>query len=126
MSRELALQHELEHLRALNSTVDLLLATVKKVGTDVTVSKKATDNTSGLLEDWTKILNQTKFVNAALRNPQWKGKSEGESDEENGTALQEQELLETELASLEAENERLAKNVHSASPPKKVLKRARR
>ncbi|GEQ70387.1 hypothetical protein JCM33374_g4064 [Metschnikowia sp. JCM 33374] len=125
MSRELALSKELENLKKLNASVDSLLASVQKVNTDVTASKKATDNSAALLEDWVQILNQTRFVSESLRNPEWKGTPEAETDDATDASLSRERQIEAELSAMEAENDRLATTLHSGPSPKRTPKRAR-
>lgn len=105
MSRQ-SLEAELEHLQKLNSTVDLLLDTVKNTLTKIHTIKGATDSTAVLLDDWIRILNQTQFTQAVLQDPQWQG-PESEDPESVDYTLREA-ALEAELREIELENDRLA------------------
>lgn len=119
MSREESLQKELSQLVSLNSMADQLLDTIKKTQNNIFTSKRATDSTSALLEDWIKILNQTKFVNDALDDPSWTGPNDAEVAETNNS----QEVsLTAELRALEKENESLQLRLDSLG----LLPRAKR
>lgn len=102
MSSQAALEKELQHLTGLNNMADQLLETIRTTLQNISTLKKATDSTSALLEDWIKILNQTKFVGDVLADPSWKG---AESDTV-GQDKQEVEL-EAELRAIEQENQKL-------------------
>lgn len=105
MSRQAALEKELNQLKGLNNMADQLLETVKKTQQNIATSKKATDSTSALLESWIKILNQTKFVGDVLEDPAWTGP---EPDSENAQAMDNEEAeLNAELRALEKENSNL-------------------
>lgn len=105
MSRQ-SLEAELEHLKELNTTVDLLLDTVRSTLTKIHTIKGATDSTAVLLDDWIRILNQTQFTQAVLKDPQWQGP---ESDDVEPVDYSRREAtLEAELREIEAENDRLA------------------
>lgn len=105
MSRQ-SLEAELEHLKKLNTTVDLLLDTVKNTLTKIHTIKGATDSTAVLLDDWIRILNQTQFTQAVLNDPNWQGP---ESDDVDTIDYSLREAaLEAELREIEAENERLS------------------
>ncbi|KAM9902759.1 hypothetical protein OXX69_008180 [Metschnikowia pulcherrima] len=125
MSRELSLERELEQLNALNQSVDSLLSAVTRVSENVNAAKSSTDNSAALLEDWISILNQTRFANNALRNPQWKGTLDDTEDEMDSVSRKRAQL-EAELLAVEAENERLEKNSVPVTSPKKTPKRPRR
>lgn len=124
MSRELALERELKHLNTLNSSVDMLLEATKKVGENVAQTKTATDNSSALLGDWVRILNQTKFTNTALQNPRWKGDLDLKNTGESSALERERAKLEEELFSVETENDQLTRSLHQS--PKRAPKRVRR
>lgn len=112
MSRQAALEKELDHLTGLNNMADQLLETIKKTQQNIATSKKATDSTSALLEDWIKILNQTKFVGDVLESPSWKGPRD--FDTENVQSMDKEEAqLDAELQALEKENSTLQQQLDS-------------
>lgn len=101
--------------------MDLLLDTVKDVLTKIHTVKSATDSTGVLLEDWIRILNQTKFTSSVLKDPQWTGPEEENVDSE---AYNQREAdLQAELHEIEAENERLVSNLNSLQSTEDQLKR---
>lgn len=93
---------------------DQLLDTIRITQQNIATSKQATDSTSALLEDWIKILNQTKFVGDALEDPSWKGMP----DSENPGATNTQETqLNAELRALEEENMALQHKLEQIGRP---------
>lgn len=104
------LEAELQHLKQLNATVDMLVSTAKVTLKNIQTVKSVTDSTAALLEDWVRILNQTQFTRSALQDRLWKGPEE---DIEPETYSLKEAELEAELRELEVENERLAANLDS-------------
>lgn len=122
MSRQLALESELEQLASLNATADILLDTIQKALKDISKSKAASENTSALLGDWIKILNQTRFTEAALRDPLWEGPQDNSQQVEQ--FLSQEQRLQDELRALEAENKALADSLLGL--PRPEAKRSRK
>lgn len=121
MSRQATLEKELEQLNDLNIMADQLLDTIKKTQRNITSSKSATDNTSALLENWIKILNQSKFVGDVLEDPSWTGAVDVESSQGLDTEVA---RLNAELQALEKENSAIQRRLDSSSLP--INKRVRR
>lgn len=121
MSRQATLEKELEQLNDLNIMADQLLDTIKKTQRNITSSKSATDSTSALLENWIKILNQSKFVGDVLEDPSWTGAVDVESSQGLDTEVA---RLNAELQALEKENSAIQRRLDSSSLP--INKRVRR
>lgn len=115
-----SLQKELENVKALNDTVDLLIDTAKNTRTKILTLNGATNSTSALLEDWIRILNQTQFTRSVLEHPQWKGPDGEEFNQE--ASLRKEAELEAELREIEAENERLSANLNQLQHTEDQLK----
>lgn len=122
MSRQATLERELDQLNDLNNMADHLLETIKKTQQNIASSKSATDSTSALLENWIKILNQSKFVADLLEDPSWKGAVDVESSQGLDS---EEAKLNSELQALEKENSILQRRLDSDSLPLNA-KRVRR
>ncbi|PVH21585.1 hypothetical protein CXQ85_000567 [Candidozyma haemuli] len=116
MSRQLALEKELQQVRSLNNTIDTLLETVSNAQNNIAETKSATDSAGALLEDWIRILNQTAFVRNALQDTRWKGSNE-ETDEGADEATTQATELEAELKSLEDQNKKLQSQIDSYKRP---------
>lgn len=127
MSRQIALEKELEQVTNLNAMVDNLLTTIRKSQLNIATTKTATDSTSALLEDWIKILNQTRFASNALQDPRWEGPRDDDTDVNNDKDLAQEAQLEAELRALEDENAKLQGRLDVIlSLPERDSKRARR
>lgn len=127
MSRQASLEKELEQATKLNSMVDSLLATVRKTQHNISSTKTATDSTSALLEDWIKILNQTRFATNALQDPLWEGPKDDENDGNGEQVLVQEAQLELELRALESENNSLKVKLDTQlSLPERDSKRVKR
>lgn len=118
-----SLQKELEQVKNLNSTVDLLIDTARNTRSKILTLKGATNSTSALLEDWIRILNQTQFTRSVLEDPQWKGPDGDEFDHE--TYLKKEAELEAELRAIEADNEKLSANLNQLQNSEEQLKQRR-
>ncbi|PVH16097.1 uncharacterized protein CXQ87_003961 [Candidozyma duobushaemuli] len=116
MSRQLALEKELQQVKSLNKTVDTLLETISNAQTNIADTKSATDSAGALLEDWIKILNQTAFVKNALQDSRWKGQHEDQVEGVDETAAQTADL-EAELKALEDQNKKLQSQIDSYKRP---------
>lgn len=121
-SRQLALEQELEHVTGLNAVVDTLLETVRHTQQSIAKTKLATDSTSVLLEDWTKILNQTRFATAVLQDPKWEGPEDGNGQGDQDRA--QEAALEAELQRVERENKELLQKLKTL--PGRDAKRVKR
>lgn len=124
MSRQQALEEELAHVSNLNTMVDSLLQSIRLTQANITKSKNAADNSSVLLEDWIKILNQTRFATAALQDPSWEGPNDTEDSQEQ--PLSQEAALEAELQRVERENHALQTKLNQLLSSERDAKRLRR
>lgn len=125
MSRQLALEKELQQVKSLNKTVDMLLDTISSAQTNIAETKSATDSAGSLLEDWIKILNQTAFVRSALEDSRWKGQNDENDEGADETALQAADL-EAELKALEDQNKKLQGQIDSYKRPDSLDRSSKR
>lgn len=125
MSRQLALEKELQQVKSLNKTVDTLLETISNAQTNIADTKSATDSAGALLEDWIKILNQTAFVKNALQDSRWKGQNEDQVEGADETAAQTADL-EAELKTLEDQNKKLQSQIDSYKRPESLDRSSKR
>lgn len=125
MSRQLALEKELQQVKSLNKTVDMLLETISSAQTKIAETKSATDSAGSLLEDWIKILNQTAFVRSALEDSRWKGQNDENDEGADETALQAADL-EAELKALEDQNKKLQGQIDSYKRPDSLDRSSKR
>lgn len=125
MSRQLALEKELQQVKSLNKTVDTLLDTISSAQTNIAETKSATDSAGSLLEDWIKILNQTAFVRSALEDSRWKGQNDENDEGADETAVQAADL-EAELKALEDQNKKLQGQIDSYKRPDSLDRSSKR
>lgn len=119
MSRQTALQKELEQVTSLNKTVDALLETIEKTGNDIGTIKNATYSSGGLLEDWIKILNQANFAQNALADPQWKDPVDEDAPQDSDIA--QAQKLQAELDALNKQNDSLRQRIQAPAEKRRRM-----
>lgn len=62
MSRQVALERELEQLTHINGVVAKLIATIDTTHTDINANNDTIDHTNRLLNQWIRILSQTNYT----------------------------------------------------------------
>ncbi|KAL1898354.1 hypothetical protein Cpir12675_001980 [Ceratocystis pirilliformis] len=117
--RDTALRSELEGIKNINSVIESTLATLEKVRSNMNVVGGTVNNSSTLLNTWTRILSQTEHNQRLILDSLWKGATQDLADIEAEAILRQQaeqrRLLEEErrreLLRQKAEDEERSKNV---------------
>ncbi|CCH47087.1 DASH complex subunit [Wickerhamomyces ciferrii] len=81
--RNEALQHELQQLEQINSTIDGVLGSFHKASSDLDKVLHATESTDKLLDIWIRILSQTSYTTKLLSDKNWKGTTRHEEEYAN-------------------------------------------
>lgn len=79
-NRTKALEHELDQLEQINSTIDNVIQSMDATASHVDVVLSTTGSTNKLLDLWIKILSQTSYTTELLNEKNWKGVTHQEEE----------------------------------------------
>lgn len=79
-NRAKALEHELDQLEQINSTIDNVISSMDATSSHIDTFISTTDSTDKLLDLWIKILSQTSYTTALLNDKSWKGVTQHEEE----------------------------------------------
>ncbi|KAJ4293890.1 hypothetical protein N0V88_005404 [Collariella sp. IMI 366227] len=103
-SREAALRKELDGVKKINRVIEGLIGTLERAQGNMGTVSQTVNNTSTLLNTWTRILSQTEHNQRLILNPEWKGATQDLVDMES-EALQKQQEAERRAAEVERRRE---------------------
>lgn len=92
MSRQIALERELEQLTQINKVIGDVITTISKTGDNIGTANESIENTNQLLNQWIRILSQANYTKDIINNGSWQG--ENENDNIESKLQHEQELIE--------------------------------
>ncbi|CAH6721732.1 hypothetical protein CLIB1444_07S01178 [[Candida] jaroonii] len=104
MSRQIALEKELEQIKQINQVVGKVVSTVKKAHTDIIKSNESIENTNKLVNKWIDILSQSDYTKHRIQNYY-------QDDDVVQEKLQKEQEMMKELERLKKENEELTRKL---------------
>lgn len=90
-NRAKALEHELDQLEQINSTIDNVIESMDATSSHLDTINTTSQSTNKLLDLWIKILSQTSYTTKLLSDKNWKGVSH--HDEEYASQIRKFEEL---------------------------------
>lgn len=92
MSRQIALERELEQLTQINKVIGDVITTISKTGDNIGTANESIENTNQLLNQWIRILSQANYTKDIINNGSWQG--ENDNDDIESKLQHEQQLIE--------------------------------
>ncbi|KAF2096970.1 hypothetical protein NA57DRAFT_77220 [Rhizodiscina lignyota] len=82
-TREATLRTELDSVRNINRVVEDMVSSLQKAKSNMSTVNNTVNQSTTLLQTWTRILSQTEHNQRLILNPNWQGASQDLADIEN-------------------------------------------